>query len=104
MPAKSCLLSARLRPRVPRSSGVGLGNAHDIDAVFFALSSDADQPHDPGHVASTSAGIQAQNTSSGLAPPISRQSQVLYEGHPVAAVAATWQLIAEQALDLIEVE
>ena len=32
------------------------------------------------------------------------KSKVLYEGHPVAAVAATSQLIAEQALDLIEVE
>jgi CO/xanthine dehydrogenase Mo-binding subunit len=30
--------------------------------------------------------------------------KVLYEGHPVAAVAAISQLIAEQALDLIEVE
>src|SRR3954471_21030470 len=40
--------------------GVGFGNPHDIGAVFFALSSDADQPHDPGHVASTSAGIQAR--------------------------------------------
>ena len=40
--------------------GVGLGNPHDVGAVFFALSSDADQPHDPGHVASTSAGIQAR--------------------------------------------
>ena len=40
--------------------GVGLGDPHDIGAVFFALSSDADQPHDPGHVASTSAGIQAR--------------------------------------------
>jgi CO/xanthine dehydrogenase Mo-binding subunit len=32
------------------------------------------------------------------------QGKVLYDGHPVAAVAATSQLIAEQALDLIEVE
>src|SRR5580700_8339672 len=32
------------------------------------------------------------------------KSKVLYEGHPVAAVAATSQLVAEQALDLIEVE
>src|SRR4051794_33227527 len=32
------------------------------------------------------------------------KGKVLYEGHPVAAVAATSQLIAEQALDLIEVE
>src|SRR4051812_31539200 len=40
--------------------GVGLGDPHDIGAVFFARSSDADQPHDPGHVASTSAGIQAR--------------------------------------------
>src|SRR4051794_13086775 len=40
--------------------GVGFGDPHDIGAVFFALSSDADQPHDPGHVASTSAGIQAR--------------------------------------------
>jgi len=39
--------------------GVGLGDPHDIGAVFFALSPDADQLHDPGHVASTSAGIQA---------------------------------------------
>jgi CO/xanthine dehydrogenase Mo-binding subunit len=30
--------------------------------------------------------------------------KALYDGHPVAAVAATSQLIAEQALDLIEVE
>src|SRR3954449_8026350 len=64
---------------------VGLGNPHDIGAVFFALSSDADQPHDPGHVASTSAGIQAENTSSGLAPPISRQSPHLAEFGIVAA-------------------
>src|SRR4051794_25451154 len=40
--------------------GIRLGDPHDIGAVFFALSSDADQPHDPGHVASTSAGIQAR--------------------------------------------
>src|SRR4051812_16570253 len=40
--------------------GVGLGDPHDTGAVFFALSSDADQPHDPGHVASTSTGIQAR--------------------------------------------
>ena len=32
------------------------------------------------------------------------KGKVLYEGHSVAAVAATSQLIAEQALDLIEVE
>jgi CO/xanthine dehydrogenase Mo-binding subunit len=32
------------------------------------------------------------------------KGKVLYEGHPVAAVAATSQLVAEQALDLIEVE
>ncbi len=32
------------------------------------------------------------------------KGKVLYEGHPVAAVAATSPLIAEQALDLIEVE
>ena len=32
------------------------------------------------------------------------KGKVLYEGHPVASVAATSQLIAEQALDLIEVE
>src|SRR6516225_2115151 len=32
------------------------------------------------------------------------KGKVLYEGHPVAAVAATSQAIAEQALDLIEVE
>jgi CO/xanthine dehydrogenase Mo-binding subunit len=32
------------------------------------------------------------------------QGKVLYEGHAVAAVAATSPLIAEQALDLIEVE
>src|SRR5712672_343023 len=32
------------------------------------------------------------------------KGKVLYDGHPVAAVAATSQLIAEQALDLIEVE
>src|SRR5262245_12266659 len=32
------------------------------------------------------------------------KGKVLYEGHAVAAVAATSQLIAEQALDLIEVE
>jgi hypothetical protein len=37
--------------------GVGPGDPNDIGAVFFALSSDADQPHDPGHVASTSTGI-----------------------------------------------
>src|SRR3954447_12107522 len=54
--------------------GIRLGNPHDIGAVFFALSSDTDQPHDPGHVASTSAGIQARKYLSGLAPPISRQS------------------------------
>src|SRR5215203_819280 len=46
--------------RAQIGKGVGLGNPHDIGAVFFALSSDADQPHDPGHVASTSAGIQAR--------------------------------------------
>ena len=40
--------------------GVGLGDPHDIGAVFFALSPDADQLHDPGHVASTSAGIQVR--------------------------------------------
>src|SRR4051812_2644660 len=40
--------------------GIGLGDPHDIGAVFFARSSDADQPHDPDHVASTSAGIQAR--------------------------------------------
>src|SRR5215216_1836349 len=40
--------------------GVGFGDPHDVGAVFFAFSSDADQPHDPGHVASTSAGIQAR--------------------------------------------
>jgi hypothetical protein len=39
--------------------GVGLGDPHDIGAVFFTTSSDADQPHNPGHGASTSAGIQA---------------------------------------------
>src|SRR6185503_7964891 len=32
------------------------------------------------------------------------RDKVLYEGHAVAAVAATSQAIAEQALDLIEVE
>src|SRR5271170_5620074 len=32
------------------------------------------------------------------------KGKVLYEGHSVAAVAATSQLLAEQALDLIEVE
>jgi CO/xanthine dehydrogenase Mo-binding subunit len=32
------------------------------------------------------------------------KGKALYDGHPVAAVAATSQLIAEQALDLIEVE
>jgi CO/xanthine dehydrogenase Mo-binding subunit len=32
------------------------------------------------------------------------KGKVLYDGHPVAAVAATTQAIAEQALDLIEVE
>src|ERR1700738_4887038 len=32
------------------------------------------------------------------------KGKVLYGGHPVAAVAATSQLIAEQALELIEVE
>src|ERR1700720_3561844 len=32
------------------------------------------------------------------------KGKVLYDGHAVAAVAATSQLIAEQALDLIEVE
>src|SRR5229473_1019586 len=32
------------------------------------------------------------------------RGKVLYEGHAVAAVAATSQAIAEQALDLIEVE
>src|SRR3954465_11985959 len=55
--------------------GIGLGDPHDIGAVFFALSSDADQPHDPGHVVSTSAEYRPENTSSGLAPPISRQSR-----------------------------
>jgi hypothetical protein len=38
---------------------VGLGDPHDIGAVFFALSSDAHQLHDPGHVASTSRGKRA---------------------------------------------
>ena len=32
------------------------------------------------------------------------QDKVLYQGHPVAAVAATDQHIAEDALDLIEIE
>jgi hypothetical protein len=34
----------------------GPGDPHDVGAVFLALSSDAHQPHDPDHVASTSAG------------------------------------------------
>ena len=33
---------------------VGLGDPHDVGAVFFALGSDAHQLHNPGHVASTS--------------------------------------------------
>jgi hypothetical protein len=33
---------------------VRLGDPHDVGAVFFALSSDAHQLHNPGHVASTS--------------------------------------------------
>ena len=38
---------------------VGPGDPHDVGAVFFALSPDAHQLHDPGHVASASAGKRA---------------------------------------------
>src|SRR5918998_1604870 len=41
-------------PGAQIGKGVGLGDPHDIGAVFFALSPDAHQLHDPGHVASTS--------------------------------------------------
>src|SRR4051794_18391799 len=76
MPAKSCLLSARLRPRVPRSARVS-GLAIRMTSVLCSS---------PSAPMLTSLTIQAtlplhqweyrpENTSSGLAPPISRQSR-----------------------------
>src|SRR3954447_5791946 len=83
MPAKSCLLSAKLRPRVPRSARVS-GLAIRMTSVLCSS---------PSAPMLTSLTIQAtlplhqreyrpENTSSGLAPPISRQSPAcaLYEG------------------------
>src|SRR4051812_34100608 len=75
MPAKSCLLSARLRPRVPRSERMS-GLAIRMTSVLCSS---------PSAPMLTSLTIQAtlplhqreyrpENTSSGLAPPISRQS------------------------------
>src|SRR4051812_27013834 len=75
MPAKSCLLSARLRPRVPRSAR-GSGLAIRMTSVLCSS---------PSAPMLTSLTIHAtlplhqreyrsENTSSGLAPPISRQS------------------------------
>src|SRR3954447_16772236 len=75
MPAKSCLLSARLRPRVPRSARV-LGLAIRMTSVLCSS---------PAAPTLTSLTIPAtlplhqreyrpENPSSGLAPPISRQS------------------------------
>src|SRR3954465_15843311 len=75
MPAKSCLLSTRLRPKVPRSATV-LGLAIRMTSVLCSS---------PSAPMLTSLTIQAtlplpqreyrsENTSSGLAPPISRQS------------------------------
>src|SRR5215212_5750058 len=79
MPAKSCLLSARLRPRVPRSARVS-GLAIRMTSVLCSS---------PSAPMLTSLTIQAtlplhqreyrpENTSSGLAPPISRQSRLLF--------------------------
>src|SRR4051812_35209518 len=76
MPATSCWLSARLRPRVPRSARVS-GLAIRMTSVLCSS---------PSAPMLTSLTIQAtlplpqreyrpENTSSGLAPPISRQSQ-----------------------------
>src|SRR4051794_11410979 len=76
MPAKSCLLSARLRPRVPRSARV---SSLAIRMTSVLCSS-------PSAPMLTSLTIQAtlplpqreyrpENTSSSLAPPISRQSR-----------------------------
>ena len=54
---------------------VGPGDPHDVGAAFFPFSSDAHQLHDPDHVASASQRENGpENTSFGLAPPISRQS------------------------------
>src|SRR4051795_13086690 len=39
---------------------IGPGDPHDIGAVFFALSSEAHQLHDPDHVVSTSPGKRAR--------------------------------------------
>src|SRR3954462_12622626 len=75
MPAKSCLLSARLRPRVLRSARVS-GLAIRMTSVLCSS---------PSAPMLTSLTIQAtlplhqreyrpENTSSGLTPPISRQS------------------------------
>src|SRR3954451_15575863 len=75
MPAKSCLLSARLRPRVPRSARV-LGLAIRMTSVLCSW---------PSAPMLTSLTIQAtfplpqreyrpENTSSSLAPPILQQS------------------------------
>src|SRR6476469_5504419 len=77
MPAKSCLLSARLRPKPPRSARVS-GLAIRMTSVLCSS---------PSAPMLTSLTIQAtlplpqqeyrpENTSSGLAPPISRQSPV----------------------------
>src|SRR5215208_5784797 len=77
MPAKSCLLSARLRPRVARSERVS-GLAIRMTSVLCSS---------PSAPMLTSLTIQAtlplhqreyrpENTSSGLAPPISRQSHL----------------------------
>src|SRR4051794_35429250 len=100
MPAKSCLLSARLRPRVPRSERVS-GLAIRMASVLCSS---------PSAPMLTSLTIQAtlplhqreyrpENTSSGLAPPISRQSlqiapapmhlQVRFIDVPAAAHLAT---------------
>jgi hypothetical protein len=53
----------------------GPGDPHDIGAVFFAISSDAHQLHDPGHAVSTSTESRPETTPLSLAPPISRQSR-----------------------------
>src|SRR4051794_37235986 len=54
---------------------VGPGDPQDIGAVLLSLGSEAHQSHDPGHVASTSAGRTGPRIPpSALAPPISRQS------------------------------
>ena len=59
-PARSRLPSARVSPKAGQVGEIiRPGDLQDISAVFFPLSAEPHQSHDPGHVVSTSTGKPA---------------------------------------------